>query len=464
MFSLNSAIANMPVLPTAPPESDPDRSVLDLFKLSIASQISTITSIPVNDVFAAVDTERGSLDFCVAFQRFGKAGKPGDLMDKVLAAYKTDEWIEKFETNGPGFVSFRANTSNLFRLTLGQIHGITRSPQYEDTPLHMRYGSNTTGQGKKMLIDFSSPNIAKTFHAGHLRSTLIGAFLANLYEANGWSVTRMNYLGDWGKQYGLLAVGFERYGDRALLEEEPTKHLHDVYVKINQAADADPADTSIHDEARAYFKRMEAGDPEALALWKLFRDLSIKKYESLYKRLNIRFDVYTGESQISQEGQQDALQKLEKLGVATPGFEKSVDPETKEEVVKYNDSLIVDFARAGIKKLGVCVIRKKDGTNLYITRDIAGAIEHYENYKFDKKIYVVGMAQQLHFQQLFKILEMMGHDFHKKLEHIGFGLVKGMSTRKGTAVFLEGLRSFRRYSQTSLPFLRYFIRCTRSHA
>ena len=276
------------------------------------------------------------------------------------------------------------------------------------------YGTNRSAAGKNMVIDFSSPNIAKPFHAGHLRSTIIGMFIANVYTASGWNVTKLNYLGDWGKQYGVLAVGFDKYGNEDKLQEDPIKHLYDVYVAINldankevehairaervriladaaakgtiativnekketielkedlpfTRAEEDYGDkaSAIHTEARAIFKRMEDGESQSLAIWTRFRDLSIKKYEEIYARLNIEFDVYWGESQVSQESQDKAIEIL-----------------LKKEIVKEDSgALLVDLQKY---KLGKTPVRKRDGTNLYITRDIGGAIEKFEKYKFDK--------------------------------------------------------------------------------
>lgn len=160
-----------------------------------------------------------------------------------------------------------------------------------------RFGWNSSGSGKNVVIDFGSPNIAKPFHAGHLRSSVIGNFLKHIYTANGYHVTGINYLGDWGKQFGLLAVGYLKYGSEQAMEKDAIKHLFDVYVKI--AAEAS-LDASVHDEARAYFKRMEDGDTEALSLWRKFKNLSIAKYEKVFERLNIKFDVYSGESHYEQ--------------------------------------------------------------------------------------------------------------------------------------------------------------------
>ncbi|KAF9995380.1 hypothetical protein BGZ65_008969 [Modicella reniformis] len=224
----------------------------------------------------------------------------------------------------------------------------------------------------------------------------------------------MNYLGDWGKQYGLLAVGFERYGSEEKLLEDPIKHLFDVYVKINQDAKENEA---VHDEARAYFKKMEDGDKAALKIWTHFRDLSIVKYKQIYARLNIAFDVYSGESQVT-DGMNRALKMLHE----------------KKLLTESDGALIIDLTKY---RLGVCVVQKKDGTTLYITRDIGAALERYEKYGFEHMYYIVASQQDLHLKQLFKILELLGFEWANRVTHINFGMVGGMSTRKGTVVFLE---------------------------
>ena len=307
---------------------------------------------------------------------------------------------------------------------------------------------------KKIIIEFSSPNIAKPFHAGHLRSTIIGGFLANIYTVMGWDVIKMNYLGDWGKQYGLLANGFKYFGNEEALVKDPINHLFDVYVKVNglvseqdgpikelkeqikakkekseDVADLDAklaklVDVSEDEKARRYFKSMEDSDPEALALWRKFRDLSIEKYKQTYARLNIDFDVYSGESQIKSESMTGAYKLMEKAGVS----------EESEGAV------IVDFTKHGAKKLGKAIIVRKDGTPLYLTRDIGAITERDEEYHFDKMIYVVASQQDLHLAQLFKVTELMGHkDLASRCQHINFGMVRGMSTRKGTVKFLDDI-------------------------
>jgi arginyl-tRNA synthetase len=306
---------------------------------------------------------------------------------------------------------------------------------------------------KKMIVEFSSPNIAKPFHAGHLRSTIIGGFLANLYEGAGWDVIRMNYLGDWGKQYGVLAIGFDLYGNEEELVKNPIGHLYDIYVRVSnvqheeaeqmKALKAEAAELKkegkdaseqeakvkkieaegIDEQARKYFKGMVDGEPKALGIWKRFRDLSIEKYKQTYARLNIHYDDYSGESQVKDESMDLAAKIM---------WEKKVCEESEGAV-------IVDLTKHS-KKLGKAVIKKKDGTSLYLTRDIGAAMERVEKYHFDRMIYVVASQQDLHLAQLFKIEELMGRkDISDKCQHINFGMVLGMSTRKGTAKFLDDI-------------------------
>jgi len=319
--------------------------------------------------------------------------------------------------------------------------------------LGLKDPSDSSKGKKKIIVEFSSPNIAKPFHAGHLRSTIIGGFLSNLYDGAGWDVTRMNYLGDWGKQYGVLALGFEKFGNEEALQQNPIGHLYDVYVQISaiqreedelikqkkeemkalQAKNEPVVELEVEVEklsaqgvdqqARDYFKRMADGDEEALGVWRKFRDLSIAKYKQTYARLNIHYDVYSGESQVKDESMEAAGRIMEEKGVS----------ENSEGAV------IVDLTKYS-KKLGKAIVKKKDGTSLYLTRDIGAAFERFETYNFDKMIYVVASQQDLHLAQLFKIEEAMGRkDVADRCQHINFGMVLGMSTRKGTAKFLDDI-------------------------
>jgi len=297
---------------------------------------------------------------------------------------------------------------------------------------------------KRMIVEFSSPNIAKPFHAGHLRSTIIGGFLANLYEGAGWDVTRINYLGDWGKQYGLLALAYEKYGDEEALQKDPINHLFQLYVKINADMSAEKDEIkkrsdagedvteanakSLDEQARGYFRKMTDRDPAALAMWKRFRDLSITRYKATYARLNIHFDEYSGESQVSEDAMEAVGKEMEAKGLC------------KED----NGAMLVNFeelvpGKEG-KRLEKPLVRKRDGTALYLTRDISELLGRHEKYKFDQMIYVVASQQDLHLKQLFKIIELLGHkDIAAKCQHVNFGMVLGMSTRKGTVKFLDDI-------------------------
>ncbi|CAK7203975.1 hypothetical protein SEUCBS139899_006725 [Sporothrix eucalyptigena] len=293
---------------------------------------------------------------------------------------------------------------------------------------------------KRVLVEFSSPNIAKEFHAGHLRSTIIGAFIANLYASMGWDVVKINYLGDWGKQFGLLAVGWQRYGSEDELAREPLRHLLDVYARINsdfkpeqdasKAARDKGEDTAaiesngLFAERNAFFRRMEDGDEEALALWKRFRDISIDRYTATYARLNIAFDEYAGESQVKAE----TVKAVEKLLVDKGVYEED------------NGSWLIDFGKHGSKALGVAVVRGRTGTTTYLLRDVAAVLERETKYHFDKMVYVVSSEQDLYFQRIFKVLQLIGRDdLAQRVQHVNFGKVMGMSSRLGNVKLLSDI-------------------------
>jgi len=384
------------------------------FTWAIAAHAAELAGIQPEQAHSAVETPKkdgvGDFTLCVArLSRFTKLkGKPQDVALDWESKFTPTPLLRAAKADGP-YINYVVDKIPLAEEVLKIVYG-----------MQDRWGSSPLGQGKTIVVEYSSPNIAKPFHFGHLRSTMIGNFLRNLYKTIGYNVVGINYLGDWGKQYGLLAVGFEKYGSEEELCRDPIRHLYQVYVNINKEADADGvAGKAIHDHARAYFKKMEEGDPDALALWKRFRDLSIEEYKLVYKRLNVEFDVYSGESMFS-EGMVEAVNLMQEKGLL------------QEE----KGALICDLSKY---KLGKIVIKKSDGTTLYITRDIAGAIWRYRTYGFSKMFYVVSSQQNLHFQQLFKILELMGFEWAKNCIHINFGMITGMSTRKGTAVFLSDI-------------------------
>ncbi|KAI0365770.1 arginyl-tRNA synthetase [Pilatotrama ljubarskyi] len=406
-FSIPSDLPKLPEVPG----TDPTRCVLDSFRIAIAKVIAdALEPLTVEQVYQGVDYGKKGEDFTVALPRFKLPGKVDQLAKQVIDKFQPDEWVESV-THDRAFLHFRCRSSTLTRLVLDQIHALT----YDTASKQPEYGANYLGEGKRVIIEYSSPNIAKSFHVGHLRSTIIGAFLANLYKACGWEVLSLNYLGDWGTQFGLIAVGFEKYGSQEALEKDAIQHLFEIYVKINAEADKDP---SIREQAAAWFKRMEDGDEEALKNWRVWRQLSVRKYEEEYARLNVHFDEYTGESEVSQESMDKALKQLQEMNL----------------IEEDNGALRVNLEKY---KLGKAVVRKRDGTSIYLTRDIGGAVQRYEKYKFDKMIYVISSQQDMHVAQFFKVLDLMGFDWAKNLEHVNYGLVLGMSTRKGTVVFLD---------------------------
>eukprot|EP01134_Creolimax_fragrantissima_P002764 CFRG2764T1 len=279
-----------------------------------------------------------------------------------------------------------------------------------------KYGMNGTFTGKSAIVEFSSPNIAKPFHAGHLRSTVLGGFIERILRMNGYkTVTKINYLGDWGKQYGMLAVGFKLFGSQKELKIDAIKHLYDVYVKVNKLATVDPR---VDEKARSYFRRMEKGNSSILQLWTQLRVMSIDKYTEMYERLGVWFHRYEGES-VVQHLVPDVLENLRL---------------SKISHYEENGSEVCDLSD---KDLGTCVVKKKDGSALYITRDIATAVKRQEDIGFDVMYYVVAKQQDLHFKQLFEILRRLKYTWADRCNHVSFGMVQGMSTRKGDVVFLE---------------------------
>uniref|UniRef100_A0A1A8C2L0 Probable arginine--tRNA ligase, mitochondrial n=1 Tax=Nothobranchius kadleci TaxID=1051664 RepID=A0A1A8C2L0_NOTKA len=267
------------------------------------------------------------------------------------------------------------------------------------------------------LVEYSSPNIAKKFHAGHLRSTIIGNFIANLKQSLGNNVIRMNYLGDWGMQFGLLGAGFKQFGCVEKLKDNPLQHLFEVYVKVNKEVEHSE---DMKQAARDFFRQLEQHESQAVTLWQQFRELTVKEYQQVYKRLGVHFDIYSGES-FHQDQAQEVVQELQRRGLLK---------------VSERGTRVVDLSPEG-DMTNVCTLLRSDGTTLYITRDIAAAISRRETHGFDEMIYVTDKSQENHFSQLFQILVTMGHSWAERCRHVSFGLVQGMKTRTGDVVFLE---------------------------
>jgi len=293
----------------------------------------------------------------------------------------------------------------------------------EITEKGTEYGKSTEGAGKNIVVDFSSPNIAKPFHIGHIRSTVIGNSICKLYRALGYNVIGVNHLGDYGTQFGKMIVAYRKWGNEEELQADPIKTLLGYYTKFHEEDQKDP---SLDDEARETFARLEAGEPEEVELWKKFREYSLAEFNRVYDMLGIAFDSYAGESFYSDK-MPAVIEELKEKGLL------------KES----QGAQVVDLEEYG---LGACLIQKSDGSSLYATRDIATAIYRKKTYDFAKNLYVVASQQNLHFKQWKMVLKLMGYDWEKDCIHIPFGLVSYktesgeaavLSTRKGNVVFLE---------------------------
>jgi arginyl-tRNA synthetase len=329
-------------------------------------------------------------------------------------------------------------TQTLSRLLFPYIHD--RADFYgRDESLGLRDPASPESGRKKIVVEFSSPNIASEFEGRHLRSTILGAYLSNIHESNGWEVVRINYLGDWGKPIGLLGVGWEKFGSEEEFEKDPAAHLLDINHKISelfapelaaskQARDKgeDTAEIEAHGlyaDRNAFFKKMEENDEKAKLLWKRVRDTSIANYEKLYARLNVSFDEYSGESQVSPATMAEVEEILKEKGLSH-----------KEES---GEAWIIDLKKHG-SKAGTAIIRDRAGSSTYLLRDLAAALERDRKYGFDKMIYVVAADQHtVHFSRLFKILELMDRkDLAEKLQHVSFseGMLIGETVRHGHLV------------------------------
>ena len=283
------------------------------------------------------------------------------------------------------------------------------------------FGSSTEGNGKTICIDYSSPNVAKNFHVGHLRTTVIGNSLYKIYEKLGYKVERINHLGDWGTQFGKLIVAYKNWGSEEAVKEKGIEELMRIYVLFHEEADKDP---SLEDEARAWFNKMENGDEEALSIWKWFLDISLEEFKRVYALLGVEFDHYTGES--FYRDKTDAVVKdLKDAGLLTDS----------------EGAKIVDLSEYD---MAPCLILKNDGSTIYATRDLAAIKYRKETYNFYKALYVTGQEQKLHFKQVFKVVELLGQEWAKdSLIHIPYGLVslggEKLSTRGGNVIYAEDI-------------------------
>ncbi len=282
------------------------------------------------------------------------------------------------------------------------------------------YGSSDIGKGKTVVIDYSSPNVAKPFHIGHLRSTVIGQAIKNIFRFSGYECVGVNHLGDWGTQFGKLITAYKLWGSKEDIEKRGIKALNEIYVKFHKEAENHP---ELEDEARENFTKMEQHDPEALELWKWFMDVSIKEFQKTYDLIGAEFESWKGES-FYYDKTDRVIKELKDKGL-----------------LKFDDgAYIVPLDEYGMPP---CLILKSDGSTIYATRDIAAAFYRKDTYDFDKCIYVTGASQSLHFAQFFKVIELLGYDWAKDLKHVPFGTVSfngaKIATRSGNMVLLEDI-------------------------
>ncbi|XP_036271083.1 probable arginine--tRNA ligase, mitochondrial isoform X1 [Pipistrellus kuhlii] len=391
------------------------------FRRSIACQLSRVLDLPPENLIKSISAvpisrKEGVADFQLSVDSLlGNNENSGPRPDIQVQAtqlaekLKCDTVVTEIST-GQGTVNFKINRELLTKTVLKQV--------IEDGSKYGLKSELFSGlPQKKIVVEFSSPNVAKKFHVGHLRSTIIGNFIANLKEALGHHVTRINYLGDWGMQFGLLGTGFQLFGYEEKLQSNPLQHLFEVYVQVNKEA---AEDKSVAKSAHEFFQRLELGDMQALALWQKFRNLSVEEYIRIYKRLGVHFDEYSGES-FYREKSQEVLKLLDSKGL----LQKTM-----------KGTAVVDLSGNGDPS-SICTVMRSDGTSLYATRDLAAAIDRMDKYNFDSMIYVTDKGQKKHFQQVFQMLQIMGYDWAKRCQHVPFGVVQGMKTRRGDVTFLE---------------------------
>ena len=334
--------------------------------------------------------------------------KAPNMIAEELSVKLSSDNFTKIEANGP-YLNFFINQEVFAKNILDEVK------MAKD-----EFGKSEIGKGKNVVLDFSSPNIAKTFHIGHLRSTAIGNALRNTYDFLGYNTIGVNHLGDYGTQFGMLITAFKLWGDESAVRENPIPELLKLYVRINQEAEEDE---TLKETSREWFRKLEEKDEEAMRLWSFFREASLIEFDRVYKMLNIEFDSFDGESFYSDK-MDSVINELDAKGL----------------LQESNNTTIVDLEKFDMPPM---LVKKSDGSTLYSTRDLAAANYRHDTYNFYKSIYVVGSQQILHFKQLFKVLELMGKPWAEDCVHVTFGMVSlpegTMSTRRGNVISLENV-------------------------
>ena len=376
-----------------------------------AKQIFATDVLTEDDVFAMLeyppDTEMGDLALpCFKLSKSLRRS-PVQIASSLAEAIHSEDFSSIEAVNG--YLNFKKDASVFATRIINTVLSEGAS-----------YGSPDCGEGKTVVLDYSSPNVAKPFHIGHLGTTVIGHALKLLHEFAGYKCIGINHLGDWGTQFGKLIVAYRKWGNRADVEEKEIDELVRLYVKFHAEAEADP---SLNDEARAEFAKLEAHDEENLALWKWFIEISLREYCKTYRMLGIEFDSYNGES------------------FYTDKMPRQIEKIREAQLLTIDDGASV----VNLEKWNMppCLILKRDGSTLYPTRDIAAAVYRKENYDFEKCIYVTSAGQCLHFAQWFKVVELMGYEWADKLVHVPYGTVsingEKLATRTGNVILLKDL-------------------------
>jgi arginyl-tRNA synthetase len=379
----------------------------ELASNAIAKHVSELESEAIMDMLET-PPENHLGDYAFPCFRLAKERRkaPQKIAAEIAAAIETPDMFEKVVNEG-GYVNFHFDRKMLAEEMIRKV--ISEGS---------KFGGSVTGAGKVICIDYSAPNIAKPFHVGHLRSTVIGNALYKIYTHLGYTCIGINHLGDWGTQFGKVIVAYRNWGNEKAIKEQPIQSLLDLYVKFHEESEKDPL---LEDEARNWFTRMEKGDEEALSLWKWFSSETINELEKIYKILGVNFDYYTGES-FYNDKMEPVLKELSE----------------KKLLQKSQGATLVDLEDYGMPP---CLVQKSDGSTLYATRDITAAIYRKKTFDFYKCLYLTDYSQKLHFAQWFKVIELMGYEWSGDLLHLPFGRVthegKRIQTRKGTVVLLE---------------------------
>ena len=384
------------------------------FKDIIAKEVSSAIELSYEDALNIVEVPKGAGNGDYSFPCFKLAGimhkAPVQIADEIKEKIN-NPIFDKVE-NVNGFLNFYVSKEEIVKEVL------TKFAEKDK-----KYGNSNIGEGKTVIVEFSSPNIAKPFHIGHLKTTIIGNALYKIYSALGYKVIRLNHLGDYGTQFAKLLEGYKRWGEEYDFNEDPIDKLADIYKRINELCEEDE---NVLEECRDTFKKLEDGDEYCVELWNKFKDLSLQEFNRIYDLLNISFDSMNGESFYSDK-MDEVVDILNKSGKLTES----------------NGAKIVDLSDVGIET--PCIIQKADGASIYATRDLAAILYRTREYDFDKCIYVVGSEQSLHFKQIFAVAKYLGIDekYLSGLEHVSYGMIRlpegKMSSRKGNFVKVQDL-------------------------